>query len=93
MRPDSKSTVGSFYYCRWRLPYARFALNMRSITKLSPSATDPHPSSMMAVPAHIMSVLTGGAPITMHVPAMPARDHSVSLRVVLLEFLAHRGDG
>lgn len=70
-----------------------FVLRIREVTKLSPLATDPHPSSMMEVPAHVMSVLTWSAPIPMHVPPVSTRDHPMSLRIVLLHVLRHHGNG
>jgi len=91
--PDSRLVIGPFDYRQPRLRMRGFALNMRFISNLSPSAADPHPFSMMEVPAHIVPVLTGTAPIAMHVSAMPARDHSMSLRIVLLRLVRHRGNG
>jgi len=70
-----------------------FVLSMPSITRSPPSAADPYPLSLMAMPADIMPVLTRGAPIAMTVTAMPAGDHSVSLRILRLHLLRHRGDG
>ena len=59
-----------------------FARRRLSRETLSPLATDPYPFSVMAMPANVMSVLTRSAPIPMHVPAVSARDHPMSLRVV-----------
>lgn len=73
--------------------YAMLAPKHESARRQRYSAADPHPSSLMEMPANIMPVLTRSAPITMHVPTMPAGDHSVSLRVLLLHLLGHSGNG
>jgi len=52
-----------------RLSLGRPKICGKMIIARDPSATDPHPFSMMAVPANIMSVPARSAPITMHVPA------------------------